>query len=216
MKKKKDSETKYLQTMCGEPGWLRLSQSIWWRDKGNSASVSLQAADLARSSLRLDRASKELRFQFLATWLFLLEEARSSVPRSLCALAIACVPFVQHCLVTFLLTLPHCRTALCWLCPIFPLQDKYKMLHFLINLLGVTQTLDKTSWSQTLLSSLFSDPLVLPLRNLSLKNDLLVLVNGVSLKDLGSKYIKSYHNSVIKKIQFKTGQRIWKAVFQRI
>lgn len=46
------------------------------------------------------------------------------------------------------------------------------MWHFLINVLGIRHSLFKTSWFQTFLSSLSSDPLVLPLRDLSLKNNL--------------------------------------------
>lgn len=59
--------------------------------------------------------------------------------------------------------------------PIFPFRKTvYKIWHFLTNLLGITHSLLKTFWSQTFLSSLSSDVLVLPLRDLSLKNNLLV------------------------------------------
>lgn len=45
------------------------------------------------------------------------------------------------------------------------------MWHFLISMLGIRHSLFKT-WFQTSLSSLSSDPLVLPLRDLPLKNNL--------------------------------------------
>lgn len=46
------------------------------------------------------------------------------------------------------------------------------MWQFLINVFGIRHSLFKTSWFQTLLSSLSSDPLVFPLRDLPLKNNL--------------------------------------------
>lgn len=38
------------------------------------------------------------------------------------ALEVSSVPFVQHCLINFLLTLFLCMIAFCRLCPISPLQ----------------------------------------------------------------------------------------------
>lgn len=37
-------------------------------------------------------------------------------------LEIPYVPFVQYCLVSFLLTSSHCMTVFCWLCPLSPLS----------------------------------------------------------------------------------------------
>ena len=52
------------------------------------------------------------------------------------------------------------------------------MWHFLINMLGIRHSLFKTSWFQTFLSSLSSDPLVLLLRDLPLKNNLQIQASG--------------------------------------
>lgn len=76
--------------------------------------------------------------------------------------------FVQHGLISFLLISPHCMAAFCW-CPIFPQCTLCKMLYFWRNLPGIKTQLCKTSWAHCSYLLYF---LNLPLRNLSLKNNL--------------------------------------------
>lgn len=81
-----------------------------------------------------------------------------------------CLP-VRHCLLSVLLTQSH-RMTLCPLQSNVPLETAYKMLYCLISLLGISHQLMQDLPDPSFLSSL-SYILVLLLRTLSLKNDLL-------------------------------------------
>lgn len=52
---------------------------------------------------------------------------------------ISCLPFVQHHLISPLLTSSHCMIAFCRHCPISHLELVHKMLYFLISLLSIRQ-----------------------------------------------------------------------------
>lgn len=60
------------------------------------------------------------------------------------AVGMFCVPSVQHCLTSLLLTLSHCLMTLLTLFHL-PLQILHKMLYFLTNLVGTRHSLCKTS-----------------------------------------------------------------------
>lgn len=117
----------------------RLSQRPWWKDKRNFVCV-LAKGRLSKVQFGAGRASEKLEFLFLGSWLFSLKRLEFWVPRPPCAESLV------HCLISFLLTLPLCMMASCWLGPIFLPQIVYKILHFLINLLGVKHSLCKITW----------------------------------------------------------------------
>lgn len=78
------------------------------------------------------------------------------------ALSMTCVLFGQHCLIGFKLILSHCMRVFFWVCFISALKTLYKMLWFLISLLGIRWSLWKAFWDQ-LLYLLFPIPWYFPL-----------------------------------------------------
>lgn len=83
-----------------------------------------------------------------------------SSPMPLLALEISCIPFVQHCLVSFLLALSHCMIAFQWHCD--TLETVYTMLNFFKSLYDLRHILFETPLSPPVLSSLSRMPLALP------------------------------------------------------
>lgn len=69
-----------------------------------------------------DSVSKYLMLQFLGTWLFPIKTRVISPKATVCSICHALetlhVPFVHHCLASFLLISSYCMIAFFWLCPI--------------------------------------------------------------------------------------------------
>lgn len=155
----------------------RLSHRPWWKDKGNTSSMSLPRGRLGWVSAEAG-ASKDLKFQFLGPNFSPTEEtgiiSLKASEHSEIQLNILCSLYNIGWL------------ASCWLHPtvwwlsvysaFYLLQTVYKMLHFLISLLL------QDIMTPVFLFSLL--PLIpwLSLSNPSLKNDTLVQVNPLFCK----------------------------------
>lgn len=112
----------------------RLFLKPWCLKKGH-CSLSTTRDMLSKSSNSLEsRTLQEVgtsSWELSSSW---QQELCLSVSGLLCpqssALEIFCVPFIQHCLISFLLTLLLCIIVFYWLCPIifFSLIIVYKIL----------------------------------------------------------------------------------------
>lgn len=92
-----------------ESGSLKAFSEALMKGQREPSSVSLPGG---RSERILSgtgaKALKELRFQFLETWLFFLRRLEISLPRPLCVSSLIPLRYsVQHSLLSFLLTLFH-------------------------------------------------------------------------------------------------------------
>lgn len=112
--------------LLSEPGQTKTFLRPWCREECGSIVPFLKIGIcLARPLIAGARALGELLFHILRTQLLPHSRAVAITPKAAVCLVcgtreISCVPFVQHCLNSFLLTSSHCVIAFCWLCPIFP------------------------------------------------------------------------------------------------
>lgn len=130
----------------------RLPQIPSWKDKRKPSLCPCSETELAKPLCGWGQGSEGVKISVPGNLAFSLKRLDLSVTRPLCArfvMVLRCAPFGQCCLISTLLSLSHCMKVSANFFPISFLKIVYKMLYFLISLLGIKHSFCKTSWSQT-------------------------------------------------------------------